>query len=404
MTQFVLFQKICQVPLSKSLFVRKDGAMVDILIPNFDDLGAQRVAINAANGLATRGYSVRFVVTKRTGPFEVYLDPGIEIVDLGAKVVDIPKFRIGFWMLAYLHFLRKYPSDTIISFAPIMNLFGVLAKAVSPKMHVIIQEHAYQSVALKDRSCHSLKYELMYRVLLVKLYRIADMFITISHMIKNDFVDSFKLPCNMIHVIPNPIDIDKIITLSKEPVTEFDFKLDITYLIGVGRLTAQKNFHRLIRIFASVVSRRNDVQLIILGRGEDRESLLELADSLGVRSKVHLLGFMQNPYKFIAHSTIFCLTSDWEGLPQVIAEAMICNTPVIAHACPSGPSEMIEHGVTGELIPYKEEDLYVNSLLSIIGDGKLLTRYAQAAFSFAQEHYSTDKFIDRYEHVLKVLG
>ena len=220
--------------------VTKNKMKVDILIPNFDDLGAQRVAINAANGLKQEGYDVRFVVTAATGPFRGYLDPSIEVLDLGTTVPNIPKVRLFLWVFSYVRLAPVEVPSTLISFAPIMNLFVIIAKLFNRNRKIIIQEHAFQSVALKDRSSHSFLFEFLYRNILAKLYPFADIFLTISEAIRKDYVNNFRISLSRTHVIQNPVDTLGIVSLAFEEVDDFKFENHKKYLIGVGRLTGQK--------------------------------------------------------------------------------------------------------------------------------------------------------------------
>ena len=373
---------------------------IDVLIPNFADLGAQRVAINAANGLFERGYRVRFVVNERCGPFDRYLNSEIEVLVLDERIAKIPKLRVLLRVLAYVRSVPRDRRSTLISFAPIMNVNVIIAGLLRPRARSVIQEHAFQSVALADRSSHSWLFEFLYRTFLVRLYHRADLFLTIAEAIRKDFVESFGLKYDRTHVIANPVDIERIGALASESPHDFEFLAGRKYLIGIGRLEAQKNFHRLIRIFARVAGRHDAVDLVILGKGELHDSLQKLVHDLGLHDRVHLLGFKPNPYAFLSRSTLFCLSSDWEGLPQVIAEAMICGTPVVSHACKSGPDEMIHDYKTGRLVPYDDESAFADAVLDLLSDDGQRRSIGEQAREWSLDAYSMRRFIDSYEEVI----
>lgn len=374
--------------------------MIDILIPNFDDFGAQRVAINAANGLKRRGYEVRFVVNNSSGPFQSYLDSNIEILDLGAKVFNIPKVRVLLWLLAYIASIPKNKTCVLISFSPSANLYVLLAKMLRPGVRVIIQEHAFQSVALDD---NSFLYRIFYRNFLVKLYRKADIFLTIANAIKNNFIETFSIDPKRAVVVRNPVDVEKIKKMSASEIPSFSFDYNKKYIISAGRLCRQKNFHRLIRIFGNVAHDESNAELIILGEGDDRGSLRKLSQELGIEKRIHFVGFQDNPYAWFSKSHIFCLTSNWEGLPQVIAEAMICGLPVISHDCPSGPAEMLQDGENGFLVRFGDENGFVMAIKKLLNDQYLMEKFGHRAYQLAASCYSIDLFVDDYEKLVNKL-
>jgi glycosyltransferase involved in cell wall biosynthesis len=121
-------------------------------------------------------------------------------------------------------------------------------------------------------------------------------------------------------------------------------------IIGVGRLTRQKDFPTLIRAFAEL-RRRSPARLLILGEGEERPRREALAGELGVSDHVALPGFVENAMGCMAGSALFVLSSAWEGLPTVLIEALAAGTRVVSTDCPSGPREILQNGRLGALVP-----------------------------------------------------
>lgn len=370
---------------------------VDLLIPTFDDLGAQRVAINMANGLAALGYPTRMVVTDDRGPFKSYLSPNVQVLNLGSLVPNVPKVRPLLWGLAYLRQLGREhgPRRVAIGFAPISNAYALVARVLFRNLRVIIQEHLFWSAALKDRSSYSARFEWAFKHLLAPLYPRADVFWAISEAMRQDAIRNFHVPESIATTIPNPLDISDIQAKAAQPVSGFTFKKGHHYLLGAGRLTAQKNFPRLLRIFAEVAKTRQDVDLIIIGKGADEAALKQLAHRLGIAKRTHFPGFQTNPYAWFARATAFCLTSDWEGLPQVIAESMVIGTPVISHACPSGPDEMIQNGTTGLLLPFADEAAFAKAITRLLDDAKLRTKLGKNAKTWATQTYSLETYLQK---------
>jgi glycosyltransferase involved in cell wall biosynthesis len=121
-------------------------------------------------------------------------------------------------------------------------------------------------------------------------------------------------------------------------------------ILGVGRLTRQKDFFTLVRAFAEL-RRRRRARLIILGEGEDRAGLEALVAELGLGDDVALPGFRDNAPGYMARSSLFVLSSAWEGLPTVLIEALAVGTRVVSTDCPSGPREILQDGRLGALVP-----------------------------------------------------
>jgi glycosyltransferase involved in cell wall biosynthesis len=369
---------------------------IDILIPNFEDLGAQRVAINAANGLMAQ-HQVRVIVNQRKGPFSEYLDAAIEVVCLDELGLKIPKLQVLIRMLVYT-FKVVQPDSVSISYAPIMNLTALVAKLFRGNS-IIIQEHALLSAALKDHYAHGLVLRLVYRWVFLPAYRYADRFLAISRAIRDDLVDNFNLPRHFFRVIYNPLDTDKIREMAQAPLPEGVWR-QRDYLLGVGRLADQKDFSRLIEIFSLVAKTFPQLDLVIVGKGEREQILRELVEYKQLTGRIHFAGFQSNPYTFMANAKAFCLTSLWEGLPQVLAEAMVCGTPVIAHRCPSGPDEMIVHAQTGWLVSYQDNQSFALAIQECLRDSTYAKKIAKQAGVVAMREYSIANYIKQLNDLI----
>jgi glycosyltransferase involved in cell wall biosynthesis len=145
----------------------------------------------------------------------------------------------------------------------------------------------------------------------------------------------------------NPVNFFHIQALSLQSVTHYPKQ---AYFIAVGRLQPEKNFAGLIKAFSQTKALTN-YQLIILGEGELQAELQSLIQSLGLSHKIHLYGFMPNPYPYIANAHALVLASWHEGFPLVLVEALALHRPVIATDCETGPREIVQHTYNGLLIP-----------------------------------------------------
>ena len=170
--------------------------------------------------------------------------------------------------------------------------------------------------------------------------------ITVSKGIEKKLNDNYNLKNTK--TIYNPIDL-KLISqklLAQKPV-------DFDYILAVGRLCRQKGFDILINAFAKS-NLKSKIKLIILGEGKERKNLEKLIIELNLKKQVLLHGKVDNPFIYMKHATFFVLSSRFEGFGIVIIEALACETPVIATNCESGPSEIIENGKNGLLVPVED--------------------------------------------------
>lgn len=188
-------------------------------------------------------------------------------------------------------------------------------------------------------------------IMVKALYPLADEKVALSFGVRHGMQEAYGLDPDSISVIYNPVDVERIrAEATKVPDHPWIRENGTTpLLVAVGRLCFQKGFDILLAAVAEL-SRRRNFRLMILGEGEARKQLLDLADSYGVRGGVSMLGFVRNPYAYIAHSSGFVFSSRWEGLGNALIEAMCCGVPIVATNCRYGPAEVLEQGRYGLLV------------------------------------------------------
>lgn len=177
------------------------------------------------------------------------------------------------------------------------------------------------------------------------LYNRAGKIIACSEGVKNDLIENFCIKKNKIKVIYPPINVEKIQQLANKQVKHPWFKEDIPIIITFGRLTKTKGHYHLIKAF-SEVRKHFPCRMVILSEGKLRKSLEKFGKTLLLDEDILFLGWQENPFKFIAKSTIFIYASLLEGLPMVLLEAMACGLPVISTDCLSGPREILTQDTT----------------------------------------------------------
>jgi glycosyltransferase involved in cell wall biosynthesis len=164
-------------------------------------------------------------------------------------------------------------------------------------------------------------------------------------------------------------------------------------VLGVGRLSKQKDFPLLLRAFAEV-RRVREARLLILGEGEERSSLATMIEALGLDADAALPGFVQNPFAYMARAAVFVLSSAWEGSPGALIQALACGAPVVATDCESGPREILQGGRFGRLVPTGDVTALAAAILATLDEPR------RAVPEEAWYRFSQDAAVDGYLRVL----
>jgi glycosyltransferase involved in cell wall biosynthesis len=155
------------------------------------------------------------------------------------------------------------------------------------------------------------------------------------------------------------------------------------YIVAAGRMEDDniKQFDKLIAAYADSVLPANDIKLVILGQGSEKDNLVAFSHEKGVGDKVIFKGFQENPYVYMRNALLYALTSKNEGLPMVLLESLACGTPVVAFDCYTGPSEIVIHKVNGLLIDDQDVEKFTEGLNLMFTDKELYEKCRQNAVS-----------------------
>lgn len=191
------------------------------------------------------------------------------------------------------------------------------------------------------------------KVLIPYLYKKADEIVCVSEALAKELHTYFNISNEKLTTIYNFYENERIIAQSNEPLSEEEEKIfSKPVIVTSGRLHVSKAQDSLVRILKKV-KEKNDARLMILGDGELKGHLIALSAEMGLTvcdwatsqtytdADVFLMGFQYNAFKFYRHSSMFALSSSWEGFPNVFAEALICNIPVVTTDCHTGPREIL---------------------------------------------------------------
>lgn len=363
------------------------------VLPSFEGAGAQRVVNLILRHLSRDKFIPSLVLFHDTIDYAIPED--VRIIKLDKKsTFDLPKMV---WRLSKA--INEEKPHVVLSFLTYANLVSILAtKMAGHRTNLILSEHTNVSRSLENRRLADLK-----KIFLKTLYPHSNLVICVSQGVAKCLRKDFNLSEKQVRVIYNSIEIGKIKSMIDEPVSHPWFSnKGIPLIISVGRLTTQKGYPCLLRAF-SVVRKSISCRLVILGEGEERKELENLAKESDITQDTLFLGFQKNPFKFMARSDVFALSSLWEGFANVIIEAMVCGVPVLATRCSYGPDEIITDGTNGLLIPPGNKKAMSEAILKLLGDDLGRKRLVEAGYRRAED-FRVEKMVAEYERVLGEVG
>lgn len=336
------------------------GKKIAIFISSLRGGGAERVMVSLANQFSEEGFDVDLVVVKASGAFRSEVGEKVNIIDLNAKRVILSFFGL-------FSYLRRARPDALLSTMSHANIVAILASRLTMSgLRVIVREANTVSSNLKDGGSFI---DRLISGMIPYLYPRAHQVVAPSTGVANDLISRSRISDKNITTIYNPVNLELVKELAGENVSLSWFEeSDVRVVLGVGRLTQQKDFNTLIQAFDIARKKAtHNIKLLILGEGEEREQLEEYIRTLGASDSILLPGFVDNPYAYMARSSVFVLSSLWEGLPNVLIQALSLRVPVISTRCPSGPDEILENGLWGTLVDCGDVEAMADAILEITG-------------------------------------
>jgi glycosyltransferase involved in cell wall biosynthesis len=359
--------------------------LIAIYLPSLRGGGAERVMVTLANAFADQGYTVDLVLASATGPYLPEVSPSVHVVDLG-------KSRVITSLPALVKYLRQRQPTAMLSAMGHANLIALLAnRFAGGKTRVVVSERNDASVGTnQQKRLRSSVIQFLNRL----LYLNADAVHAVSQGVANSSAKQLGMPREKISVVYNPVVTDKILKLAQahERYPWLPNK-SRPMILASGRLTKQKDFPTLIRAFA-LLRKRLDASLVIMGEGELRPQIEHLITEHDLQEHVLLPGFVENPFSVMNQADLFVLSSAWEGLPNVLIQAMACGTPVVSTDCPSGPAEILEDGKWGRLVPVGNVDALAQAMIDTLTEKEHPDVASRAAF------FSVERAVDGYLSLL----
>ncbi len=355
---------------------------VAFFLPSLAGGGAERTILNLATGFAERDLKVDLVLARAEGPYMTSIPTGVRTVDLASK-------RAMTSLVPLAGYLRRERPLVMLSALWHANLVAMWARRIARvPTRVLLSAQNTLSQGVGNSPLARAK---LTPFLLRRFQSWSDGIVAVSDGVAEDLTGPIGLRQERLHVIYNPIITSDFLQAAQQTNSHPWFAPgEPPVILGVGRLTWEKDFPNFLRALRLIKDRRR-VRGLILGEGPDRAKLEGLVRELKLEEDVQLPGFVENPGSYMARADAFVLSSCSEGLPTVLVEAMALGTPVVATDCRSGPREILRGGRLGALVPTRDPEAIADAVIEALAQRRQLVP-AEAWLPYTTE-WVVDEFI-----------
>jgi GalNAc-alpha-(1->4)-GalNAc-alpha-(1->3)-diNAcBac-PP-undecaprenol alpha-1,4-N-acetyl-D-galactosaminyltransferase len=374
-------------PLESSL---PPKGRLTFVIYKMSEGGAQRHLSNLVNFLSKRGWSIT-VLTFDDGSSPSFYKLHLSVQRIPLSIMRQQK---GFLRSLLIPFLRpwilrtailKNKPDIVIPFIDLTNILTLIS-TIGLEIPVLVAEMTHPKYHKMGK---------LWGCVRAWIYRRASCVVVQTEIGLSFF--SPEIQCRS-KIIPNPVIAPVIVPENCSLDSHSKSLKDAKTLIAMGRLSTEKGFDLLLKAFVKVVSSCPDWKLIVWGEGDQRKKLEDLSEELGLKEKVSFPGITHKPYEKMKESDLFVLSSQFEGFPNVLCEAMACGLPVVSFNCPSGPGTIIRDGYDGILVPPGDVEELAVTLVKVMNNTDLRESLSKNAGEIIHR-FSVDKVVRMWEEL-----
>ncbi len=313
---------------------------------NLSDGGAQRVIAVISSQLAKMGHEVNLLLFARNEK-EYPVDPAVKITALGENFQEYSKLSGLQRMLTIRKKVKSIQPDVAVGF--LEGGYGLFLATLGMKFPSVASVRNNPDVVLKKKGV---------RATINRVWFSAADAVVLQTSRQKDQVKKFNWKNKTI--IPNPVSDN---ALNMEP---HNYDRPCRRIVMAGRLAEQKNYPMALKAMQKVLEKYPDTKLDIFGKGKQEESLQTMIQEMGLNENVRLMGWTQDTLGEYANSDIYVMTSDFEGMPNALMEAMAAGLPCVSTDCDTGPEDLITDGENGYLVQLGDADALAERLIQII--------------------------------------
>ena len=363
-------------------------------IPTLMHGGAEKVLVNLVNNLDNTKYDITVQTIFDEGVHKKNLKKSIRYKYIFKNLFHGSSTLFKLFSPEYLYY--KYIEeeyDIVVSY-----LEGPTARILSGCPFKNTKKIAWIHIELNDSKMIANGFRSFNEA--IKCYKRYNKIICVSETVKEIFCRNSGIN-SYVDVLYNTNETDKILADSLEEVNDIDFSEDIINICSVGKLVKTKGYDRLARVHKKLIDEGLQHRIYILGIGEDKEKIEKYLKENNLEKSFKLIGFRENPYKYVSKCNLFVCSSIREGFSTSVTEALIVGTPVLSTLC-SGAQELLGYNNEyGMVVENSEQGIY-KGIKKLLLDKELLERYKKVSGSRGKK-FSKEKTIDAFNQMLNSL-
>ncbi len=357
-----------------------------LLLSRLHDGGLERVQLNLAGAFRARGHDVTIVAGQVRTALSRQLPVGVPVLE----IAPLGPVQFPFGLVKYL--LRAAPDCVFTTSNDVACIMLVVRWMFFRRLRVVVAQHSSVSGSLLNAKGLVRAKLALIRNAMRFLVPHADGIVAVSRQVAADLQRELRLGVDRVCVIHNPVvtpDFENLICEQCDLPWPRD---NIPVIVFVGRLSREKRIDLLLDAYRNI-RRDMHVRLLIVGSGPLQAWIERRAAEYGLSRDCALTGFVSNVLPLIRRSKLLVLPSDFEGFGNVLVEAMACGTQVVATDCPHGPSEILDNGTYGQLVPTGDAVRLETAIRAVLED-----RFCVPADALKKraQLFNLDKAVDSY--------
>ena len=363
-------------------------------IPNLMHGGAEKVLVNLVNNLDREKYDITVQTLFDVGVNKKHLNKDIRYKYFLKNIVKGNSIMLKLFTPKFLYKrIIRYRYDIVVSY-----LEGSTARIISGCKYQNTKKISWIHIELNDKKLFSTGFRNFKEA--EKAYRSYDKIICVSNTVKKIFTNVSGINEN-IQVLYNTNETEDIINRSKEVVEDIKLDQNKINICSVGKVIEKKGYYRLAKIHKRLLDEGLEHNVYIIGIGEDEDRIRRYLEENNLEGTYHLIGFRDNPYKYVAKCDLFVCCSYREGFSTAVTESLVVGTPVVSTLC-SGAQELLGYkNEYGLVVENSEEGIY-KGIKKLLEDRKLLAYYKEKAIERGS-FFSKEKTVKAVEDMIDSL-
>lgn len=364
-------------------------------IPNLMHGGAEKVLVNLVNNLDRKKYDITVQTLFDVGVNKKYLKKDIHYKYFFKKIFRGNSIILKLFSPEFLYkkIVRdKY--DIVVSY-----LEGPAARIISGCPYKDTKKVSWIHIELNNKDLFSKGFRDFQEA--KNCYEKYDKIICVSNTVKQIFLDVSDIKQGNVDVLYNTNETEDIIKRSKEVVDDIKFSNDIINICSVGKVIEKKGYYRLAQVHKKLMNEGFNHNIYIIGIGEDEQRIRNYLKENNLEDSYKLIGFRDNPYKYVAKSDLFICSSYREGFSTAVTESLVVGTPVVSTLC-SGAQELLGYNNEYGLVVENSEEGIYQGMKKLLEDRVLLDYYKEKSKERGS-FFSKEKTIESVENMIDSL-